>query len=137
MTEAEWTSPFFRALTMLLSGDTMDVFTYAGEPVRDETFLLLINAHYEPIPFVLPGQENLEWQVVIDTADSAGFVDEVRKSSSTDDVEVEGRGTILLRLISGTQAQARQESWRKRQVEIRASTGEAERTEFRRRKPAG
>jgi glycogen operon protein len=135
MSEEEWTSPFARALAMLLSGDTIDVVSFEGEPVRDETFLLLMNAHYEPIEFVLPGQENLEWQVVIDTTTPAGFIDDVKKFSSTDDVEVEGRATMLLRLISGTQAQARQESWRKRQVEIRGTSAEVERTEFRRKKP--
>jgi hypothetical protein len=94
-----------------------------------------MNAHYEPIAFVLPGQENLEWQVVIDTTSPAGFIDNLKKFSSTDDVELEGRATMLLRLISGTQAQARQESWRKRQVEIRGTSAEVERTEFRRKKP--
>jgi hypothetical protein len=120
---------------MLLSGDTIDVVSFEGEPLRDETFLLLMNAHYEPIAFVLPGQENLEWQVVIDTTSPAGFIDNLKKFSSTDDVELEGRATMLLRLISGTQAQARQESWRKRQVEIRGTSAEVERTEFRRKKP--
>jgi isoamylase len=135
MSEEEWTSPFARALAMLLSGDTIDVVSFEGEPLRDETFLLLMNAHYEPIAFVLPGQENLEWQVVIDTTSPAGFIDNLKKFSSTDDVELEGRATMLLRLISGTQAQARQESWRKRQVEIRGTSAEVERTEFRRKKP--
>ncbi len=127
MSDEEWTSPFVRCLAMLLSGDTMDVLNFEGEPVRDETFLLLLNAHFEPVEFVLPGQENLEWEVVIDTAVAEGFLSDQKKFSSTDDVEVEGRGTVLLRLIAGTQAQARQESWRKRQVEVRAATAEAER----------
>src|SRR5206468_671918 len=69
MTDEEWASPFVRCLGMLLSGDTVDVVSFEGEPVRDDTFLLLINAHYEPIPFVLPGQENLEWQLILDTMD--------------------------------------------------------------------
>src|SRR5947199_7397153 len=127
MTEAEWTSPFFRALTMLLSGDTMDVFTYGGEPVRDETFLLLINAHYEPIPFVLPGQENLEWQLILDTTDPNGFLAEPRKFASGDDVDLGGRACRLLQLVSGTQAQAREESWKKSTVEFPKGSAEEER----------
>ncbi|MFL6528636.1 MAG: glycogen debranching protein GlgX [Chthoniobacterales bacterium] len=134
MSEEEWMSPFMRALAMLLSGDSVDVLNFEGDPLRDDTFLLLINAHHEPLEFVLPGQENLEWQVVIDTADANGFITTTKKFSSTDDVAVEGRGSVLLRLISGTQAQARQESWRKRAVEIRQVSAEAERAEFRRRK---
>ena len=57
MTDDEWNSPFVRCLGMLLSGDTIDVQTFEGEPIRDDTFLLLINAHHEPLQFVLPGRK--------------------------------------------------------------------------------
>ena len=127
MSEEEWTSPFVRCLGMLLSGDTSDVVTFEGEPVRDETFLLLINAHYEPIPFVLPGQENLEWQLILDTTDPTGFLAEPRKFASGDDVDLGGRACCLLQLVSGTQAQAREESWKKRAVEFPAVSAEQER----------
>ena len=127
MTEEEWTSPFVRCLGMLLSGDTNDVLTFEGEPVRDDTFLLLINAHYEPIPFVLPGQENLEWQLILDTTDPNGFLAEPKKFASGDDVDLGGRACCLLQLVSGTQAQAREESWKKRAVEFPAISAEEER----------
>ena len=127
MSEEEWASPFVRCLGMLLSGDTSDVVTFEGEPVRDETFLLLINAHYEPIPFVLPGQENLEWQLILDTTDPNGFLAEPRKFASGDDVDLGGRACRLLQLVSGTQAQAREESWKKRAVEFPKVSAEEER----------
>src|SRR5881392_2915872 len=118
MTEEEWTSPFVRCLGMLLSGDATDVLKFEGEPVHDETFLLLINAHYEPIPFVLPGQENLEWQLILDTMDPDGFLAEPGKFASGDDVDLGGRAYCLLQLVKGAQAQARAESWKKRPVEF-------------------
>ncbi|PYK75704.1 MAG: glycogen debranching enzyme GlgX, partial [Verrucomicrobia bacterium] len=127
MSEEEWASPFVRCIGMLLSGDTSDVLTFEGEPVRDDTFLLLINAHYEPIPFVLPGQENLEWQLVLDTMDSNGFLAEPRKFPSGDDVALGGRACCLLQLVSGAQAQAREESWKKRPVEFPPVSAEEER----------
>ena len=127
MSEEEWASPFVRCLGMLLSGDTSDVVTFEGEPVRDDTFLLLINAHYEPIPFVLPGQENLEWQLILDTTDPNGFLAEPRKFASGDDVDLGGRACRLLQLVSGTQAQAREESWKKRAVEFPKVSAEEER----------
>ena len=49
MSDEEWASPFVRCLGMLLSGDTIDVLDFEGEPIRDDTFLFLINAHLEPI----------------------------------------------------------------------------------------
>nr|MBA2743688.1 hypothetical protein [Chthoniobacterales bacterium] len=118
MSDEEWSSPFVRCLGMLLSGDTIDVLSFEGEPIRDQTFLLLINAHYETIPFVLPGEEQLEWRLVMDTMEEKSFVDDGEKYASGDDFEVEGRATKLLRLTAGSQAKARQESWKKRQVEV-------------------
>ncbi|MFL6590001.1 MAG: glycogen debranching protein GlgX [Chthoniobacterales bacterium] len=118
MSDEEWGSPFVRAIEVLLSGDTIDVLNFEGEPIRDETFLFLINAHFEPLPFVLPGQEHLDWLLVLDTAETNGFVSDPRKFASGDDVEVIGRGMKLLRLAAGAQAQARHESWKKRQVQL-------------------
>jgi glycogen operon protein len=127
MSEEEWASPFVRCLGMLLSGDTMDVVNFEGQPIRDETFLFLINAHFEAIPFVLPGEEHVEWQLILDTGAAEGFLKEPKKFASGDDLDVEGRAACLLRLVSGAQAQAREESWKKRRVEFPALTAEEER----------
>jgi glycogen operon protein len=118
MSDEEWASPFVRCIGVLLSGDTIDVLSFEGEPIRDETFLFLINAHFEPIVFVLPGQEHLEWMLLLDTAEEHGFLPEPKKFASGDDVEVIGRGVKLLKLASGAQALARHESWKKRQVQL-------------------
>ena len=118
MSDEEWVSPFVRCLGILLSGDTVDVLAFEGEPIRDETFLFLINAHFEPITFVLPGEEHLDWMLIIDTDRKHGFLPEPAKFASGDDVEVVGRGMKLLRLASGAQARARHESWKKRQVQL-------------------
>ncbi|HEX9422403.1 MAG TPA: hypothetical protein VF899_04120, partial [Pyrinomonadaceae bacterium] len=104
-----------------------DVSNFEGEAIRDDTFLLLINAHYEPIPFVLPGQEHLEWQLILDTMDPNGFLAGPKKFGSGDDVDLGGRACCLLQLVGGTQAQAREESWRKRRVEFAPLSAEEER----------
>ena len=118
MSDEEWGSPFVRCIGVLLSGDTIDVLSFEGEPIRDETFLLLINAHHEPISFVLPGEEHLEWRLILDTAEDEGFLPEPKNFPSGDDVEVVGRGVKVLKLATGAQARARHESWKKRQVEL-------------------
>jgi glycogen operon protein len=118
MSDEEWASPFVRCLGMLLSGDTIDVLDFEGQAIRDDTFLLLINAHFEAIPFVLPGQEHIDWQLIFDTSEEAGFLHEPRKCPSGDDLEVKDRSAVLLKLVGGSQAQARKESWKKRAVEI-------------------
>jgi glycogen operon protein len=128
MSEDEWESPFVRCLGMLLSGDTIDVLSFESEPIRDETFLLLINAQHETIPFVLPGGEHIEWELILDTATEEGFLAATRKFASGDDVDLGERAACLLKLAQGAQAQARLESWKKRRVELPpAVTAEEER----------
>jgi len=118
MSDEEWSSPFVRCLGMLLSGDTADVVNFEGEPIRDDTFLLLINSHFEPIQFVLPGQEHLGWELFLDTTNEDGFLREARGFASGDDVDLAERSARLLRLTSGEQAKARVESWKKRHLEL-------------------
>jgi glycogen operon protein len=118
MSDEEWASPFARCLGMLLSGDTIDVLSFTGEPIRDDTFLFLVNAHYEPIPFLLPGHEDLEWQLILDTATEEGFLAEPKRFASGEDVPVADRSACLLKLTSGTQAHARQESYKKRHFDM-------------------
>ena len=115
MTDEEWNSPFVRCLGMLLSGDTIDVQTFEGQPIRDNTFLLLINAHHEPLQFILPGQKQVTWQLILDTASEEGFFENSQDFVSGDELEIKGRATMLLKLVTGSTAQARQESWKKRQ----------------------
>jgi glycogen operon protein len=116
MSDEEWNSPFVRCLGMLISGDAVDLVDAQGEPVRDDTFLLLINAHQEPMPFVLPGEEHLEWEQILETTNEDGFLKEPKKFSSGDDVDLNGRATYLFKLSRGEQPRARQESWKKRAV---------------------
>jgi isoamylase len=127
MSDENWASPFVRCLGMLLSGDAVDVVNFEGEPIRDETFLVLINAHFETIPFLLPGSEHLEWELMLDTNEENGFLATPRKFSSGEDVDLADRSACLLKLSVGAQVQARQESWKKRPVEFPAVSAEEER----------
>jgi hypothetical protein len=88
---------------------------------------LLINSHFEPIPFVLPGQEHLGWELIVDTTNENGFLRESRGFASGDDVDLADRSACLLRLTSGEAAKAREESWKKRHFEFRATSAEEER----------
>ncbi|MDX6381182.1 MAG: isoamylase, partial [Rubrobacteraceae bacterium] len=45
-----------------------------GRPEIDDDFLLLLNAHYETVPFTMPPRpEEARWQAVMDTSYSAGL----------------------------------------------------------------
>ena len=72
MADEDWNSGYVRCLAMMLSGDTMDVRDRQGEPMRDDTFLVLFNAHHEPVTFTLPGKKDVSWEACIDTRHEAG-----------------------------------------------------------------
>ena len=69
MTEEEWTAGWIRALGMRLSGEVLDDVDDLGEPIRDDTFLILINAHYEALQFTLPqvSHREIAWELCLDT----------------------------------------------------------------------
>src|SRR5438034_1811208 len=70
MTDEEWGNWHSRCLGLQLAGDAIEEMDDEGLPVRDETFLLLLNAHDEAVPFVLPKHEpHLEWELCLDTRD--------------------------------------------------------------------
>ena len=73
MTEDEWNAGWIRALGLRLSGEMLDDVNGAGEPIKDDSFLILINAHYEDLPFRLPAVSHaeIEWELCLDTRQSA------------------------------------------------------------------
>jgi glycogen operon protein len=55
---------------MYLAGDKIGEANERGVAVHDSDFMLLINAHHEPIPFQVPGfRGRVRWRVAIDTTD--------------------------------------------------------------------
>jgi glycogen operon protein len=69
MTEVDWRQPFARALGVYLAGVALQRLDRRGRRLKDDNFLLLFNAHYEPITFVLPSlHAGHRWRRVLDTA---------------------------------------------------------------------
>jgi glycogen operon protein len=69
MTEVEWNQHFARCLGVYLAGDNLKRTDRRGRPVRDDNFLVLFNAHYEKIDFMLPKlRPHSEWWIVLDTS---------------------------------------------------------------------
>lgn len=73
MTDEDWSNPFARCIGLRMVGEAMDEVDDKGRFVRDGTLLLLINAFYEKIPFVLPiDQPNAVWGLILDTREPTG-----------------------------------------------------------------
>src|ERR1700730_4409885 len=111
MDYADWKAGFAKCISMLVSGSTIDVRDAQGEPVRDDTFLLLCNAHHEPLTFILPGREEIRWELILDTKEESGFVVTKTETPAGDEVELIDRSLVVLRLSAGEEALAREPSW--------------------------
>jgi isoamylase len=71
MTETDWAARHVEHLGMLLSGDMMDVLDEYGEPIQDDTLLVLFNGGREPVRFRMPrATPDATWEVVLNTADA-------------------------------------------------------------------
>jgi glycogen operon protein len=69
MADQDWNTPYARAMMVFLNGDAITEPGPRGEPVRDDTFLILLSAHHEPVTFTLPGTKfGRRWSVALDTA---------------------------------------------------------------------
>jgi isoamylase len=106
MSDAEWDSWSMRCLGMLLGGATIDLRDLRGRPIRDDTFLVLLNAHYEPVPFVLPGLRDVRWEVVMDTAREPSCVPSGEVYGSAALYDLRDRSTALLRLNASFEPEA-------------------------------
>ena len=109
--QAEWNSWFIRVLGMLLSGATMDVRDPRGRPILDGTFLVLLNAYWERVPFVLPGEHDVEWELILDTSEDDGFLEAPKFFASSSPFDLGPRSLGVFGLHEGTDAQARADAW--------------------------
>ena len=61
-----WESGWGLTLGMMLNGQTLGVSDELGNPVTDESFLLLLNAHHEAVDFTLPpSPEGRQWKCIL------------------------------------------------------------------------
>ncbi|MFK8163272.1 MAG: glycogen debranching protein GlgX [Lewinella sp.] len=77
MTQQDWSDSRTRSLGMILNGEAMIEFDEQGTRVKDDIFLLILNAWREGVNFTLPGVKNLtHWECVINTEKDSIPIDE-------------------------------------------------------------
>jgi glycogen operon protein len=97
MTEEDWQNPHSRCLGLRLAGDAIDEVDSRGQRITGDTLLVLLNAHHEPIPFVLPAhRRRIRWETLVDTRTASGRSDR-RPLRGGDAYVLEGRSLALLR----------------------------------------
>ncbi|HEU5388772.1 MAG TPA: hypothetical protein VFV73_22990, partial [Streptosporangiaceae bacterium] len=97
MTDADWGAGYAKSLAVYLNGDAISEPDPRGGKITDDSFLLLFNAHSNPLTFTLPdGGYAAGWEVVIDTARKAppepGTV-----RPPKDEIEILDRAVVVLR----------------------------------------
>ncbi len=97
MAEDHWGEDFAKSLGIFLNGATIPNPFPKGAPVTDDTFLILINAHHEPLPFTLPSSNWGEtWHTVLDTH-TGWMEDGAEVIQAKGGREVQARSLVVLR----------------------------------------
>ncbi|MFJ8628105.1 glycogen debranching protein GlgX [Kitasatospora sp. NPDC093550] len=68
MTKRNWGASYAKSLTVFLNGYAISEPDRRGGRIVDDSFLLMFNAHFEPLEFTVPADHGQEWRVVVDTA---------------------------------------------------------------------
>src|SRR5207302_523246 len=93
MTRRDWENTNARAIGVFLNGDELHMEARRGEELRDDSFLVLFNAHYEDISFRLPARRfGTRWTVELATGDVVSD-----RLAPGGEVEVQQRSIIVLR----------------------------------------
>jgi glycogen operon protein len=97
MTDSDWNVGYAKSLAVFLNGEAITEPDRRGRPIRDDSFLLLFNAHHDTIKFTIPKDYGEMWQTEIDTAMPIGL--DVRMCRAGEGVDVPGRSVRVLRRV--------------------------------------
>ncbi len=98
MTEEEWANGPNRCLGLRLAGDAIEEADDMGEPIAGDTFLVLLNADDNRVPFILPAHKaRVRWEPVLDTR-TWEVEDQSRVFRAGQVYDLEERSLAVLRL---------------------------------------
>ncbi len=93
MPEDAWNSEWVRAMGIMLNGQTLHTSDAEGNPLTDDSFLLLVNAAHEGVDFTLPVVPNgTPWRQIMDTEN---IDDPFAEAEVGEKVIVAGRSLML------------------------------------------
>jgi glycogen operon protein len=69
LNDDEWRLSYGRCFGFHLGGDTGEYFDRTGRSLIDDRFIVLLNAHDDMVPFMMPDRSlGTEWRVLVDSA---------------------------------------------------------------------
>jgi len=94
MDAADWNNSNAQSMTVFLNGDAIPDTDMHGNPVVDDSFLLMFNSHYESLDFVIPpANYGAEWLLVLDTN---AIVKSKAKFKAGQKIKIEARSLVAL-----------------------------------------
>jgi len=97
MTQRDWRNPEGRAIGVFLNGDELGSTTSKGDELRDDSFLVLFNAHHEPVTFRLPTRRfGARWELEL-SASEPSQQPGARSWTARQELPVESRTVLVLR----------------------------------------
>ncbi len=98
MTDEQWDVGYAKSIGVFLDGNQIPSPGPQGQRIKDDSFLLFFNAHYETLEFTLPTcLQEREWSVVIDTKEPRFIQEEKIYKDSEAVVPVAARAIVVLR----------------------------------------
>ena len=95
MAQEEWGLGYAKSLGVFLNGETIPNPNPRGEPVKDDNFYVIFNAHHELLNFALPGIDWGErWVKKLDS--QTDWLEEDKTFEAGDQIEVEARSLVVL-----------------------------------------
>jgi glycogen operon protein len=94
MSDDDWDAGFASSVGLFLNGEAITDRDRRGQRVTDDSFLLLFNAHDEPIEWTLPSQWGELWEAVLDSSDPDRAGDAVESAAT---LPVAERSVVVLR----------------------------------------
>jgi glycogen operon protein len=99
MSDQDWEAGFAKAVGVFLNGEAINSPNARGQRVVDDSFLVLFNAHHEPLHWRLPNNFATQWLPVLDTADAA-LTEGGRPAVGAGQAYVtEGRSIVVMRRV--------------------------------------
>lgn len=96
MSDEHWQNDFAKSLAVYLNGKALRFVDADGNQIKDDSFYVMFNAHYEPVDFVLPSSKyGKSWSVEIITTYPAHRNKELFDAETL--ISVNGRSVVVLK----------------------------------------
>ncbi|MDO5098860.1 MAG: glycogen debranching protein GlgX [Corynebacterium sp.] len=100
MTQGDWEFAFGKSLMVYLNGRNIAEPDDRGQAIKDDSFLLMFNAHWDDIEFTLPGKQfGRSWKLIVDTTENTGYPVEDKTIAADGSIVVPARSIIIFRQI--------------------------------------